>query len=422
MIMKRALLKQMRHEWRDNIWLVLGLALVCTSVWFMTLKLTIMTKGLFEPLGADPDDVYVLSIASIPPSSPEYVDAGDDAAEANSDALRALIANIRRSPYVEAAAYGANALPYSMSYYGNAITLDNEEGSEMSTEASEQKYYSGNIRRMSPDMVRVLRLESLTGKSQDDLERLLRDGNIFVTNIIGMYNAALFPEDVNGKTVNCGGYKYRVGDIIRNIRRSDYEMTNGGMIIMPIDESGLLNAHNIAVRLKPGTADKFREEFQSTPAMQKQGNKILHELTSLRDRANGMQRSKDTHLRLSIGLSLLLVVIVALGVMGVFWFRIQQRVSETAIRKVCGAKNSDIFRRIISEGLILLTFSALIMAAAGWPLLKATLLSDVNSTGADAVISRTLTVALMAVAIVICIWLPARKAIKIEPAIAIKDE
>ncbi len=49
-----------------------------------------------------------------------------------------------------------------------------------------------------------------------------------------------------------------------------------------------------------------------------------------------------------------LLLCIFLGLLGTFWFRTQQRVSEIAIRKVNGATGADIFRRLIGEGLLLL--------------------------------------------------------------------
>jgi len=410
--MKRALLKQMRYEWRDNVWLILGLAVVCTVVWFITLQMVGETKGLFYPLGADTDNVCALKVTTVPSYSQDYIDRGDNEYAEGSNDLRALISNVRKSPYVEAAAYSINALPYRLSYYGNLLRLDQAE--------KDSVIYYGNVRHMSPDMVRVLRLQSLTGKTEDELVQLLSDGNMLVSDYFGGNSVPV--EEVNGKNVIWEDYRCHVADIIRHIKRTDYEMPWGGTIVAPINENGNFHAEDLAVRVKPGMMDKFREQFENDPSMQKHGNKILYSLKSMEEAAAGIQRPYFTSLRMTLIPNLLLVIIVALGIMGVFWFRIQQRIGETAIRKVCGATKADIFRRVISEGLILLLIAAVIMVAAGWPLLKATLLTDADIEMKDTVVAAVMTVALMAIAVVACIWLPARRAMKIDPAIAIKDE
>ena len=44
------------------------------------------------------------------------------------------------------------------------------------------------------------------------------------------------PEELNGNIVEANGKEYRVGDIINQVRRSDFDLSYGGMVIFPIDE------------------------------------------------------------------------------------------------------------------------------------------------------------------------------------------
>lgn len=50
---------------------------------------------------------------------------------------------------------------------------------------------------------------------------------------------------------------------------------------------------------------------------------------------------------------------IFLGVIGTFWFRTQQRRGEVALRMAMGANRKNIFYRLITEGLLLLSMSAL---------------------------------------------------------------
>lgn len=415
MTMKRALLKQMRHEWRDNIWMVLGLTVVAIAVWIMILNMIIRCQFLFLPLGADIDNVCKIEITSIPSDSPEYIDRGENAASAKSEDMRSLIAAIRQSPYVEAAAFSQNALPYQLSYIGYSVYLD--MGEEKDTIG-----YAGNIRFMSPDMVKVLKLKSLTGKSEEELMQLMRNGETLISNYLQTTGKYRQPEEMLGKKVVLLGENDRVGDIVQFIRRSDYDNSRNGTIIISIDEEDNFKAPEIAVRVKPGMRENFRHEFENSPSMQKHGNTILYDLQYLDDVAKTLQRSDNTQTRMTICLSVMIIVIVALGFMGVFWFRIQQRISETAIRKVCGATNNDIFRRVISEGLVLVLISAVLMIGVGWFVIKSTVLTESAVSLDKVILSGLVTLACITVIVVVFIWIPARNAMKIEPAIAIKDE
>ena len=124
--MKRDLFRQMKHEWIDNVWLVVGLAIVSLTVWWFSIVLYNKNEGLFYSRGFDPEDVYVLDVKQIPSNSPLYADMGDDNGEGNSNDLRELIAGIRSSQNVEAAAFSVNGIPYSYSFQGNNLRLAGE--------------------------------------------------------------------------------------------------------------------------------------------------------------------------------------------------------------------------------------------------------------------------------------------------------
>ena len=407
----------MRNEWRENIWLVLGLMIVSLAIWWISLTFYEANKGLFYKTGFNTDDVYKVDIKTLPKDSPDYVERNEEESEAlRSHDLRMLIAGIRRSPYVEAAAFSQNGLPYNLGYYGMGLSLP----------GNDTIYYGGNFRWVSPDMVRVLKLTSRTGKSGEELERMLRNGDVFVSNVFSYWDEGknLTPEQLLGNEVFVGDTirKRRVSDIIDQMRRSDYDMNPGGMVLIPIDEEENFQAYAIGIRMKPGMGEKFREQFENDPTLQAYGNTYLSKLTSMKEEAKSSQKSKSSDARLKIAMIAALLVIIGLGMLGVFWFRIQQRIGEIAIRKVCGAKTADIFRRIISEGLILLTIATLLAAAIGWPLLKISLLKEENIDIKTALIVEIVAYVVVAIGISLSLWWPARRAMRIEPAIAIKDE
>lgn len=412
--MKRALLTQMRHEWRDNIWLVAGLAIVCTAVWFMSMQIVSMAKGWFYPLGADVDDVYVMSIGTLNSESPDYADYGDEAESRISSDKRAIMANIRKNPYVEAAGFTENGLPYSYSYYGIALR-------RADIQPKDTIGYGCNLRRMSPGIARVLRLKSRTGKSVEEVEEVLKSGEILVSHIYAGQKNSWTGEEMLGKTAMLNDKEYRVGDVVNQVRRSNFELW-GGMTVIPIDESENFEADMVAVRVKTGMGTKFRDAFYNDASLRSHGNVYLTKFMSLEDQGSALMGNENTELRMSVGLVVCLIIIVSLGLAGVFWFRVQQRVSEIAIRKVCGATSGAVFRRILAEGLILLLIAALISAVVGWPILRKTLLENASLTDSNVLWGEVLTVAFMAVGVVISIWIPARKAMKIEPAVAVKDE
>lgn len=173
---------------------------------------------------------------------------------------------------------------------------------------------------------------------------------------------------------------------------------------------------------------KFEDEFYSSPDMRRLRNVYLTELTEMQKARKANQRRGDTQVRLSVSGIVFLLIIIFLGLLGTFWFRIRQRTGEIALRKTCGATSYDVFRRIVSEGLLLLLFIS-IPALITDGLLTHYLMRDFSFSMNDyqfswipAIIAYLIALALLVIMIVIGVWFPARQAMKIEPAIALKDE
>ena len=118
---------------------------------------------------------------------------------------------------------------------------------------------------------------------------------------------------------------------------------------------------------------------------------------------------------------------VFLGLFGTFWFRTQQRVGEIAIRKVNGATRGDIFRRLIGEGLVIL--SAVTLPAIGIDAIlvhfefNQSLVPEAPVFSlANLLVCVFITYALIALMIIAGIYIPARHAMNLDPAVALHDE
>lgn len=413
--MKRVLLKQIRNEWKDNVWLVIELAVVAASIWVLALVLYARVKYNYYPKGFDADDVYSLSVKWIDSKSPEYVAPADSNDTGYYADRKDLLRRLRENPYVEAVAIHNNGFPYNYNFDG--WTLSPFGGGESIN-------YMGNARQVSPDMVDVLRLESLTGLDRKQLKAALGRGEILYSdNMVDEYGGR-DPIALKGEQVILDGDSskiYKVADVVRCVRRSDYEPAYYGTIIIPLDEDNSWTS-GLAVRVKPGKGRAFEESFHADDDLRRQRNVRLTDLKSLADIREACQRNMDVQVRMNFVVITFLMVTIFLGLLGTFWFRMQQRVSEIAIRKVSGATRRQVFRRIIGEGMALLVCGMLIASACIWPLLSSDGFAYMGEKWYMALLMECLAVALVAAGIVVSLWYPAKKAMDIEPAIAIKAE
>jgi putative ABC transport system permease protein len=123
---------------------------------------------------------------------------------------------------------------------------------------------------------------------------------------------------------------------------------------------------------------------------------------------------------LLIGFSITALLMAAIGIYGLIRYSIATRTQEIGLRMAIGAQAGDIFRLIIGEGLTLsLTGLGLGLAGAWWlGRAGSSLLFGVTAT--DPLTFMTVSLVLTAVALAAC-YLPARRAVKIEPMVALRQ-
>ena len=120
-----------------------------------------------------------------------------------------------------------------------------------------------------------------------------------------------------------------------------------------------------------------------------------------------------------------LLVNIFLGLLGTFWFRTQQRKGEIALHKAHGATNGMVFTRLLSEGWLLLLIITPIALIIDFNLAHAELNAWRNGTTLEwdrLLFCGGISFALIALMIAIGIGIPARKAMKIDPAEALHNE
>ncbi|MDE6384056.1 MAG: FtsX-like permease family protein [Paramuribaculum sp.] len=410
--MKRNLLQQMRNEWRSNVWMTLELTIVSLILWFLFSSLWSLFNVRLLHKGYDVDDLYATKIKIVDSQSSLYEPY--DSLHSPFTDLELLISNLRENPNIEVIGVGRNIITYNYNYYGTELSYDTLT-------------YPGNLRQLSPDVIRAYKLGAPDGTTTDQLAGIIERGDLIISKSDYDDNDAYNPEPFIGKDVILG----RDSSCVRHIaaeayglRRADYEPQRG-VIYAPLSTNDW--PEQMIIRIVIGRDKEFLESL--TPANKRIGNVYLPEIKSLASYREIAHLSINITIRSFLICATFLLVVIFLGFLGTFWFRTQERVDEIAIRMVNGASRRDIFRRFIGEGMLLLCISTIIAIPIELLMVHYGLLSDMMISPTEITLksasiyqAMAITVLLMMLLIIAGIWLPARKAMNVDPAQALKDQ
>jgi ABC-type antimicrobial peptide transport system permease subunit len=123
-----------------------------------------------------------------------------------------------------------------------------------------------------------------------------------------------------------------------------------------------------------------------------------------------------------IGLfAVLALVIATVGVAGVLSFSVSQRTNELGIRVALGAGQGTILKMILGEGTIMALIGLAIGGLAAIPLTRVIsgLLFGVEPIDPPTILGSALLLVVVALG---AAWLPARRATRVDPMVALRSE
>ena len=125
--------------------------------------------------------------------------------------------------------------------------------------------------------------------------------------------------------------------------------------------------------------------------------------------------------RLAGFFSLLALVLACIGLYGLLAYEVARRTREIGIRMALGAQRSDVLRQVVKQGLVLALIGAVVgvgVALGVTRYLKA-MLYDVRAYDPMTIV---VVVALLIVVALAACWIPARRATRVDPMVALRYE
>jgi predicted permease len=148
---------------------------------------------------------------------------------------------------------------------------------------------------------------------------------------------------------------------------------------------------------------------------------VLHDVTTLEVRqqlATFVQRLAGTFVG---AFGLLALILAAVGIYGVTAYTTRQRTHEIGIRMALGAARQDILKLVLTQGLRLTVIGVLLGLAVSFALTRFLSSQLLGVTSTDMVTFAGVAFLLCAVALAAC-YIPARRATRVEPSVALRNE
>ncbi|HEY3052730.1 MAG TPA: ABC transporter permease [Thermoanaerobaculia bacterium] len=146
----------------------------------------------------------------------------------------------------------------------------------------------------------------------------------------------------------------------------------------------------------------------------------VFDLQTLEDRMEKSLISRRSPVLLSLSFGVVALFLSAIGIYGVLAYLVTQRRKEIGIRIALGSSSRGIFELVLREGLILIGGGFLVGALGAVALRKSLETQLFGVSAGDPLVLATVTLVLASVAILACA-LPARRATRIDPIIALAE-
>jgi putative ABC transport system permease protein len=328
------------------------------------------------------------------------------------------LARIVARPEVQAASI-VNALPLSkdgVRIRGNVMI----EG-----ESSERKGLWINKVGIGPDYFKVMSIPLLKGRSFTDRDTADSPGVVIISESFA--RSAWPDQDPIGKRLNIGfgGETWReVVGVVRDVKHQEIGEPSSPSLYQPFLQVSdkrrwFLGDMTFVVRTaadpKALTATLRSELANVDKDLPLYNVKVLNQVVSeqLTDPA--------FYTLLLASFSALALVLAAAGIYGVVSYATAQRTHEIGIRMALGARTGDVLRLVIRQGMALVVAGIAIGVVGAFALthVLAKFLYQVTATDPETFVAISLMLAL--VAFVAC-YIPARRATKVDPLVALRYE
>jgi putative ABC transport system permease protein len=278
-----------------------------------------------------------------------------------------------------------------------------------------------NIRTVNDSYFQTLGIPLIAGRLFDERDKADAPGVVIIgKNVADRIFAGRDPIGKRLKYTAIQGESELIVGVVGDVKITGLDEAIRPVLYYPFRQSAGPVA-NLVVRTDndPTTlANAVRTEIRSLESDAAILNVKTMEQMISQTPASFMRRFPALLIGIFAGVALLLA---SIGIYGVISYSVSQQTHYIGVRMALGARPSDILRMVLKEGLVLALIGVAIglVAALGLMSLLRTLLYEVRTT--DAGTFALVAVTLFVVALLAC-YMPARRATKVDPLVALRYE
>ena len=277
---------------------------------------------------------------------------------------------------------------------------------------------NANFSFVASDYFKTLEIPMVAGRDFDDRDRIGAPKVVLVNEKMAKHYFGT--TDVVGKRIGLDEVPDRtiVGvvkdalyiNLRENIRRHVY---------VPISQESTLTGLTLHVKTNgepAAVAEQLRAELKPIDP-----HLPLYNIKTLKTEIDESLVQERLVTWLSAAFGVLATLLTALGLYGVLTFSVARRTREIGIRVALGAQRRDVFRLIMTRGLILVAVGVAVGLGASFAFSRfiGSLLFGVQPNSVTTL--AAVSVGLIVVALLAC-YIPARRATKVDPMVALRYE
>ncbi len=331
------------------------------------------------------------------------------------DFYRALIERLRGLPGVQAAAAGAN-LPLHASDFGIGRSFI-PEGRPLNADESADASWS----TITPAYFEALQVPLLAGRTFNERDNATGPKVVIVNRKAAIKHFGSETAAIGKRLTIWRDEKFlrEIVGVVGETKPGGLEEEGGAQIYTPHAQDGSWGFMTLVIR---ATADPVamsntlrREVLGLDKDLPIFNVKTMEDVVAA---SIGSRRASMLLLSVFAGVALLLA---AVGIYGVMAYTVTQRTQDIGIRMALGAQAGDVLRMVVRQGmtLVLIGIGAGLAGALGLSRVIANLLFGVNAI--DPMTFAAISLLLAFVALLAC-YLPARRAARLDPIIALRSE